>query len=165
RFAVAVEQHHRSITLASKPLIQTVHFRPDFVAKFTIALDARTAWRGNLHERDRSRRLRPAFEGPLDREQPLLHALGVVHAIDRHDELRVGGQREFRPHFAPARDGVRHGGAPARWPLDGNRIWSHQRRPLLTHDVELLLTYPDFKRAVHALEEVVAVLRRLKADA
>src|SRR5213075_865937 len=103
--------------------------------------------------------LRIALEEPPERAEALRKPLRVVHALDA-DAEELGRDPEVAPELLARALGrvVEERGRDAdREGLDGGR-------PLAAGDREALPVDPRLERAVDRLEEVVAVVLRVKAD-
>ena len=98
---------------------------------------------GQLREHERAAQFGMRFEQPLDCEQLLLDALGVVEPIDTHHEPRLGRQPQFAEH-ALATDTDRRGPFGDRMrPGDRCGIRPHDDAAAVVIDRCLLYTSPS----------------------
>src|SRR5262245_53687006 len=89
------EQMNRLIIRGPEALVHAIPDCPDAGAQLAVCAERLAVRRGQLREDETFPELRITFEQPLDREELLLDALGVIEAIHTDTEAHVGRQAQL----------------------------------------------------------------------
>src|SRR5215831_19487148 len=133
----------------------SVHFRLDLL----VTGDARAAGRGELNEDEPLAVLRPTLEEAAHGPDAFGQPLGVVEPLDAHPQ-ELARDTEFAQDVFTGRLGrVKH---ELRGHADGEGL--DESGPLAARDGELLPLHAGLDGPLGRLQEIVAVVLRMKAD-
>src|SRR5437016_4130331 len=119
---VRAQDDDRTIGPLGETLVDARGDLLEILAELAVALDDGAARGRELHERKSAANRREALEKTLHGQQPLLHAFGVIEAIDADADERVLSEIELTNHARSTLGRRWDRLEPAARPFDRNRI-------------------------------------------